>query len=358
MNTTRSTPAPRVTPAGRRNRFAGSLLAGAAGDALGAPLEFMTWKEIQRLLDKSGVTEPLVDRPFWTDDTQLTLFTVEGLVEGLRGSVTAPDVSNATARRGLELSVAKAYVDWWYTQQVEPENWVVHRHGDLALDPALWRRAAPGATCLSSLSQLERADDLLEPWANNNSKGCGGVMRMAPVGMLPLPSDEETYRLGADLAAITHGHDDGQAPAGALAVLVKALARDGSTPREALRRAVAQLLNDGEAGESTLRHVRRATELGLRGPVGPKRLTKELGGGWVADECLAIAVYSLLASGGDVPFGLALAVNHDGDSDSTGAVAGNLLGAWRGEGELPAWARDVRDLHLIEWAIDRVCDWA
>jgi ADP-ribosylglycohydrolase len=346
---------PRVTAAGRRNRFAGSLLAGAAGDAFGAPLEFMTWKQIQKNLGHSGVSEPVVAHPLWTDDTQMTLFTVEGLVNGL--AAAGGDVDLASCNGDLFGGTARAYLDWWRTQQLDTDAWRASVTGELAKDAALWRRAAPGATCLTSLNALERLGgfDFL---ADNSSKGCGGVMRMAPVGMLPLASDEATYELGCDLAAITHGHDDGQAPAGALAVLVRALARDAATPREALRRCVAQLTRDGAHGAGTVRDVRRAIELGLRGPVGPKRLTKELGGGWVGDECLAIAVYALLASGGDLPFGLALATNHDGDSDSTGAVAGNLLGAWRGEGELPAWARQLQDAHLLEWAVDRVCEWA
>ena len=55
-----------------------------------------------------------------------------------------------------------------------------------------------------------------------------------------------------------------------------------------------------------------------------------LGEGWVAEEALTIAVYSALKYSGDFKKAVICAVNHDGDSDSTGAIAGNILGAYLG----------------------------
>ena len=55
-----------------------------------------------------------------------------------------------------------------------------------------------------------------------------------------------------------------------------------------------------------------------------------LGEGWIAEEALAIAVYAALVHENDIKAALLLAVNHGGDSDSTGAITGNLLGAARG----------------------------
>jgi ADP-ribosylglycohydrolase len=63
----------------------------------------------------------------------------------------------------------------------------------------------------------------------------------------------------------------------------------------------------------------------------------ELGSGWVAEEALAIALYAALARPRPGQFldALSLAVTHSGDSDSTGAICGNILGAWHGETALP-----------------------
>jgi ADP-ribosylglycohydrolase len=61
---------------------------------------------------------------------------------------------------------------------------------------------------------------------------------------------------------------------------------------------------------------------------------ERLGAGWTAEEALGIGLYCAL-SADDVRRGLLLAVNHSGDSDSTGSVCGNLLGAQHGETALP-----------------------
>ena len=55
-----------------------------------------------------------------------------------------------------------------------------------------------------------------------------------------------------------------------------------------------------------------------------------LGKGWVGEETLAISLYCALRYEQDFSAGLIASVNHDGDSDSTGAVTGNILGALHG----------------------------
>ena len=59
-----------------------------------------------------------------------------------------------------------------------------------------------------------------------------------------------------------------------------------------------------------------------------------LGQGWVAEEALAIGVYAAMVGQVDLRKGLMVAVNHSGDSDSTGAIAGNILGTIHGEDAL------------------------
>ena len=60
-----------------------------------------------------------------------------------------------------------------------------------------------------------------------------------------------------------------------------------------------------------------------------------LGQGWVGDEALAIAVYCALKYENDFEKAMIAAVNHNGDSDSTGAIAGNILGAHLGAAAIP-----------------------
>src|SRR5215472_8202011 len=93
-----------------REQISGCMLAGAVGDALGGPVEFMSWAEIRRRFGPAGVTAPLSPARF-TDDTQMTLFTVEGLIRGRvrdrsKGICHPPDV------------VRHAYLRWLHTQGI------------------------------------------------------------------------------------------------------------------------------------------------------------------------------------------------------------------------------------------------
>jgi ADP-ribosylglycohydrolase len=83
-----------------------------------------------------------------------------------------------------------------------------------------------------------------------------------------------------------------------------------------------------------------------------------LGEGWVAEEALAIGVYCALAAGEDFAAGVRLAVNHGGDSDSTGAIAGNLLGTALGVSAIPQRWLDKLELRTeIETIADDMLIW-
>jgi len=74
----------------------------------------------------------------------------------------------------------------------------------------------------------------------------------------------------------------------------------------------------------------------------PENALRQLGEGWVGEEAIAIAVYCSLVHKNDFRKAVCLAVNHNGDSDSTGAVTGNILGAYLGIEGIPAeWREHV-----------------
>jgi ADP-ribosyl-[dinitrogen reductase] hydrolase len=324
-----------------RDRTRGSLLAGAIGDALGAPVEFWSIGDIRRRLGRSGVTGylPAFGREGGaiTDDTQMTLFTAEGLIRALvryshRGIVDVKSV------------VQRAYWRWLTTQgepwprpgQGEPDGWLVAQ-------PGLHARRAPGNTCLAAL-RAGGLGTMSQP--PNQSKGCGAVMRAAPVGFA---SSSTPFELGAECGALTHGHPSGYLASGFLAATVAAL-RVGATLEEALAQATADLR--GRAGhEEVLASVEAARSLAARGLPTPERV-ESLGGGWVGEQALAIGVYCALAAD-DPGQALLLAVNHSGDSDSTGSITGNLLGAKHGMAAVPAHL--LSGLELAE-VITRVAD--
>ena len=69
-----------------------------------------------------------------------------------------------------------------------------------------------------------------------------------------------------------------------------------------------------------------------------------LGEGWVAEETLAIAVYCALKYSNDFEKAIVASVNHSGDSDSTGSVTGNILGAYLGLSAIPQKYLDKLEL--------------
>ena len=299
------------------------MLGGAVGDALGAPMEFDSLADIRARHGPNGVSEflPAFGRVgAISDDTQMTLFTAEGL---LRGYVRA-------AARGLchmESMLGAAYLRWLHTQGELPakrEDEASVPSGWLMTHQALFARRAPGQTCLSALLETERGAP-----ARNNSKGCGGVMRVAPVGLLN--SSGDAFRDGVTVAALTHGHPTGSVSAGALALIISRLVA-GDSVASATESARERLLGYAQA-EETLRALDAAIEMAEERPDDHDAIA-ELGEGWVAEEALSIALYCALCAR-SFEHGVVLAVNHDGDSDSTGSIAGQILGALMGVAAIP-----------------------
>lgn len=73
----------------------------------------------------------------------------------------------------------------------------------------------------------------------------------------------------------------------------------------------------------------------------------QLGKGWDGDEALAIGLYSVLVAS-DFRDAVQVASNHDGDSDSTASIAGQLHGAWKGLAGIPhAWVRSLAAIHPL-----------
>lgn len=348
---------PVVTPMGENvcvisqaSRSRGCLLGGAIGDALGAAVEFDSLDSIRSRFGPAGITDfaPAYGRiGAITDDTQMTLFTAEGLLRAAlrassRGMVSVPS------------TVSHAYQRWLVTQGESSEvDQDVARDGWLIGVDALHSRRAPGNTCLAALRSTPRGQ-----FARNQSKGCGGVMRVAPAGIIGAAfhprNVAQSFQWGVEAAALTHGHVTGQLPAGVLAAMIHLLMLGVEFTPALL--AALDTLRTHPGHEETLEALEAAIDLARQSPDGFALPT--LGQGWVAEEALAIAVYACLVSREPRP-ALCLAVNHSGDSDSTGAIAGNLLGALLGEEALPLSWRERVELReeIVRVADDLVEAW-
>jgi ADP-ribosylglycohydrolase len=325
----------RVSDEGYRSRVRGCLLGGAIGDALGGPVEFDSGQAIVAAHPELLRTF-VAGGPGWpagtvTDDTQMTLFTVEGLIR-----------AGVRTDRGLGFTVGvvhHAYDRWLDTQLLPGPSGKLD--GWLQGEQWLYARRAPGNTCLSALTSARKGGDTIPQFggqAENSSKGCGGVMRAAPFGLLPAKwfDAEWAFKAAAEAASYTHGHVTGKLASGALAAIVHELCQ-GADLNAALDAAQA-LLAQQPGHEETSTALAAARQLAAS-DAGREPVTVErLGGGWIAEEALSIGVYCALAYPEPNQFldALALAVTHSGDSDSTGAICGNILGALHGETALPA----------------------
>lgn len=318
------------------------LILGAVGDSLGAAVELMKRDEIiARYGDSPGPVKgiQIPDVAYGvkgaiTDDTQMTLFAADGLISAFK--------------RGRERGIlgeyygytTLSYLKWLETQgETNPNYTVYDGWGSAELFELIKSqgRRGPGNTCLGALRTISSS----EPTAHNDSKGCGTVMRVAPVGIFfgnqikdtSSESLQKVYLQGMKDAAITHGNETAQHASGFLAVIF-ALLLNGEELEEAVNIAL------GYFGDTYITEFKdliiNAVQLSKEAPSSEN--LQKLGEGWIAEEALSLSLYcSLICTKGSmsVEDSLRLAVNHDGDSDSVGAITGNLIGASLGTKSIP-----------------------
>ena len=335
-----------------QNKIRGSITGGAIGDALGYPIEFVySFNDICARYGKEGITDFDMSYPWleseekkalFSDDTQMTLYTAEGLLEAERnGKPIAPTVCNAYLA--------------WYAHQAGRKVKISYQ-SKLSEIEELNQNRAPGNTCLSALAAIHAGK---EP--QNASKGCGGIMRVAPVGLYGAAHDwspANTARLAGELAELTHLHPLSTYSSATLAVIVQLCASsEDAVDKEMFKGIVDKSLKivsdvygaDAAAMDEFRKIVGNAMSLEDDPQSDWQIIEDRIGEGWVAEETLAIALFSTLRHVDDFSGCLISAVNHGGDSDSTGAVAGNIIGAILGDDAIPGKFKkeiQLRDLLL------------
>ncbi len=323
----------------RKNKIIGALIGGAIGDALGYQIEFkrkIKNKEITSFKDGIGRI---------SDDTQMTLFTANALLFR----------ETRLAMRGIALkpvdAIYESYLDWLDTQNHTSNHRSISWVKNLK---ELNVPQAPGNTCISALSSGIKGT-IDKPI--NNSKGCGGIMRVAPIGLY-MKDSEIAGQFGAEASAITHGHPLGIIPSYVFATLIWYLLNTDLTIKEALDKAMKQYeekfdIFDKENKDYFIDLVNKAIKLSEESKTDIDAI-KELGEGWVAEETFAIAIYSCLKYPNNFKDAIVCSINHDGDSDSTGAVAGNIMGTYLGYEEIPFEYKNNIELknEIVELAKD------
>lgn len=332
-----------------QDRIRGSLIGGAIGDALGYPVEFIySFEEIQKRYGERGIMR-LDTKQHWleaaeqagkavvSDDTQMTLFTANGLL-------------NAKQRKDrYKYCICSAYIEWYLTQigKKSPK----YRDCWISDVPELNHRRAPGNTCMSALDEIYRGKDPM-----NNSKGCGGMMRIAPIPLYASVQDrmsiEEADLLAAEAAEVTHQHPLGYISAALMSHVIYRLALDIKPSQKSMKRYIMEGV-DWIRKQYKAYHndVERMAELAERAIfLSDSAMTDlenigRLGEGWIGEEALAIALYCALRHFDSFEDAMIASVNHGGDSDSTGAVTGNILGAAIGYEAIPQYYKEDLEMH-------------
>lgn len=334
-----------------QDKCRGSLIGGAVGDALGYAVEFSSLNAIRKMYGENGIVNYELNSngiAEFSDDTQMSLFTAEGLLNDFVGKEVLTD-----AYYGIK----SAYLNWYCTQTETrhplPNSWI-------AGIKTLWFRRAPGITCMGALEALSMGRS-----SQNDSKGCGGVMRVAPIGIffashndMPLPDGWDFYEMlvtaASNAAFITHGHTASSYAAGLTAFVVcRCVLYDGMVDKNTFRGYVESGLIEiyehvplDTCWLDFKKLINKAMSL-AESEVSDTEAIRELGEGWVADEAIAIAIFSVMRHIDSFEDCIVCAVNHDGDSDSTGAIAGNIIGAILGYGAISKKYLTNLELHDV-----------
>jgi ADP-ribosyl-[dinitrogen reductase] hydrolase len=301
----------RETEEALRDHFRGALLGMAVGDALGAPLEFLPPRDPDRYVTEMVGGGWLHLAPGeWTDDTQLTLATVDSLLER---RVFDPD------------DIARRFVDWFNARPPDIGN-----HTRRVLEAI--RQGTPWEQ--ASIEAYQAAPD--------NAPN-GSLMRCAPLALFFYGNPEFVATLSPVLSRITHAHPDCENACVFLNVAI-ALLLTGQRPNVAVQAALDACT---DASSALRDHVLRAMQ--------PQNETAPTG--WVL-ATLEVAVWALLHTS-SFEAALLVAVNRGEDADTVGAVTGALAGAYYGASNIPVrWLEPLHQRERIRSDADRLLELA
>lgn len=293
------------------SRYRGALLGLAAGDALGAAVEFMPPGSFVPLTDLRAGGPHRLDLGQWTDDTSMAMCLAESLVE--RGEFDPAD--------GM-----RRYVRWW-------------RDGYWS---STGRCFDIGNATAAALGKFERTGDPFAGSADPWTAGNGSLMRLAPVPLFCHPQGTAAVeRFSAESSRPTHAAPEAVDACRAFGVLIhRALSGETKT----------QLLAPSAPFDPPLSPKVAAVVAGSFWKKHPPAIQ---GTGYVVD-CLEAALWAF-AWTDTFEAGALRAANLGDDADTTAAVYGQIAGAFYGEEAIPAgWRTALTRADDIRAMADRL----
>jgi ADP-ribosylglycohydrolase len=263
--------------------------------------------------------QDLEDNAIWTDDTEMTIAVTNALLR-MGSPANTRDILQS-----VPIIFAEEFIKWY-------------EHPGIA----------PGLTCTSAVRYLKQHGP--QSWkesGRNGSRGCGAVMRVAPVGLWFVDDDELRDALAIIQAEITHGYATASSRGGALAV---SMALRGFSPKDILEQCVSIPADEHFRGSMKRLQEALTTEFSM-----DVKAMHHIGEGWVGDEALAMALYAVVKYPNDFKKCMQISVNHDGDSDSVACIAGAILGAMHGMSIIPQdWMNKLAERDRLESVISEV----
>jgi ADP-ribosylglycohydrolase len=280
-----------------RDRYRGSLLGLATGDALGTTLEFKPPGSFEPISDLVGGGPFHLEPGQWTDDTSMALCLAESLVE---------------LRHFDPVDQLERYVRWW-------------REGHLS---STGRCFDIGTTVRTALHRFERTRDAYPGPTDPFTAGNGSIMRLAPVPLFFASDPAEAILRSGDSSRTTHGAATAVDACRYLGGLIVG-AVSGAAKEELLAERYAPI-----PGYWDLHQLHREIGEVASGSFKRREPPEIIGSGYVVDS-LEAALWALHKTS-SFRDGALLAANLGDDADTTGAVYGQLAGAIYGEEAIPA----------------------
>lgn len=302
---------------GPRDRYRGALLGLAAGDALGTTLEFRHPGSFAPIDDMVGGGPFNLAPGQWTDDTTLALCLAESLVRC----------------HGFDpVDQSETYLRWY-------------RDGHLS---SIGRCFDIGNTTREALTQFEQHREPYSGPTDGNMAGNGSIMRLAPVPMVFAADPGLAVARSGESSRTTHGAAECIDACRYLGGLIVGALR-GTSKEELLAPLYAPVV--GLWDEQPLSPKVAAVAAGSFRERAPPEIR---GTGYVV-QSLEAALWAFHTSG-DFKSGALLAVNLGDDADTTGAVYGQLAGAYYGAQGIPAeWRERLALVELIEALANQLC---
>ncbi len=284
-----------------QERYQGCLLGLAAGDALGTTLEFNSPGSFEPIVDMVGGGPFELPPGAWTDDTSMALCLAESLI----------------ACEGFDPEdQMKRYLRWF-------------REGH-------WSSTGKcfdiGNTVLGALLRFEMMGDPFCGSEDPKKAGNGSIMRLAPVPMAFAGNPEEAIALAGESSRTTHGARETVDACRYLAGLIVG-ALEGRPKEELLSARFCPV--EGLWEKKPLAQKIDAIAAGSFKEKEPP----EIRGTGYSVESLEAALWAFFRSD-SFQDGALLAVNLGDDADTTGAVYGQLAGAFYGVSGIPSEWRE------------------